>query len=570
MRMRRTLAAVGLVFAGGAALAAWWSARTVEARVAEVLRRQGTPAGLTIGAVGFSWAGPVRLSTVVLAPASGERLTIQEVRVGWGLAGGRDERAHVRRLSLHGVRLERGALVVEWPAADLDVLSWKGGGGEEHVRVRQRPAGGELDAQVRKTDAARDVALVLSSFDLSAARLTWQSEALLAPGVWTGRLKMAQVGDHATTEGELAGQGVRFALPRGLGLGSGEYGAATAVALGWNGVRDGESVDVRRLTARVGGLEIDGHGRLAGAGEARTIELQAAAHSDLGSALQTTAMRLPASLTLGPADRLGTASFDVAVDGLLARPADLRIVPHLRYESTPQVTQKLEFLRRPFRFAPAEGNGVTVDIREGAPDFMSLAQVPPLLLRALLISEDAGFYGHPGIDVAEIPLAWAANVERGTSARGASTITQQLVKNLFLAKDKSYARKLEEAALALLVDAAVPKTRILEIYVNVIEWGPNLFGLVPAARHYFGKVPAELTPKEIAFLVCLIPSPVRYHQAHATGRLGPGMEQLTANLLAKLRSVDAITEDEYEDALAEQPQFRPEGEDLEPRGAGTD
>jgi membrane peptidoglycan carboxypeptidase len=149
-------------------------------------------------------------------------------------------------------------------------------------------------------------------------------------------------------------------------------------------------------------------------------------------------------------------------------------------------------------------------------------------------------------------------VERGTSARGASTITQQLVKNLFLSNDKSYGRKIEEAALALLVDSGVPKARILEIYLNVIEWGPNLYGLVPAARHYFGKTPGELTPREMVFLICLIPSPVRYHQAHLAGRVGPGMDQLIANLLAKLRSLDALTDDGYFDALTEELQFRPE------------
>src|SRR5262249_54105904 len=156
---------------------------------------------------------------------------------------------------------------------------------------------------------------------------------------------------------------------------------------------------------------------------------------------------------------------------------------------------------------------------------------------ALLLSEDAGFFGHPGIDVAEIPVAWAQNEERGERARGASTITQQLVKNLFLHKDKSYGRKLTEAALALMLDAALPKQRILEIYLNVIEWGPDLYGLGPAAAHYFGKTPAALTPKETAFLVCLIPSPVRYHQAHVAGHPGPGMDLLMANLLAKLQSV---------------------------------
>jgi membrane peptidoglycan carboxypeptidase len=162
------------------------------------------------------------------------------------------------------------------------------------------------------------------------------------------------------------------------------------------------------------------------------------------------------------------------------------------------------------------------------------------------------------VDLAEIRAAWETNAARGRPSRGGSTITQQLVKNLFLSREKSYGRKMEEAALALLVDAALPKRRILEIYVNVIEWGPGLYGLVPAARHYFGKEPAALTAKEIAFLVCLIPSPVRYHQAHIAGHAGPGMEQLMGNLLAKLRSVGAIGEDDYFAALDEGLRFAAE------------
>ena len=80
----------------------------------------------------------------------------------------------------------------------------------------------------------------------------------------------------------------------------------------------------------------------------------------------------------------------------------------------------LQFLRRPFRYTP-EAAGTRIDVSAAAPDFVALAQVPPLFLRMLLLSEDAGFFGHPGIDVAEIPVAWAANVERGGFARGAST-----------------------------------------------------------------------------------------------------------------------------------------------------
>jgi penicillin-binding protein 1A len=569
MRLRRAAAAAVLVLAGGAALGAYCAARAIERRVTAMVRAQGAPLGLSVETVWFSWTAPLRLGHLALAPKGGERLTIEEAGIGWSLHGGDDPRAHVRRVSLRGVRLERGGLVVEWPSADLDVVAWERGAGQERIQVRQRPSGGTLDARVRKEESARETSVALDDFDLSGARVRWSAEPLAALGVWTGRLTLSQVPGRLATDGALSARAVRFAFPRELGLGSGDYGTPTAVSLAWAGARDGESVEVHRLAARVGGLELEGHGHLDGAGD-RLVALVVSARTDLGAAFQTAALELPPALPVAPTDRLGTASFDVTVEGPLAHPAFLRIVPHLRFDSTPQVAEKLEFLRRPFRFRPPDAEGVTLDVREGAADFIPLGRVPPLFLRALLISEDAGFYGHPGVDVAEIPVAWAANVERGTPARGASTITQQLVKNLFLSRDKSYGRKLEEAALALLVDAAVPKWRLLEIYVNVIEWGPSLFGLVPAARHYFGKAPADLSPKEMAFLVCLIPSPVRYHQAHVTGHLGPGMEQLVSNLLAKLRSVDAIDEGQYREALAEELQFRPESASGDALATGTD
>jgi membrane peptidoglycan carboxypeptidase len=245
--------------------------------------------------------------------------------------------------------------------------------------------------------------------------------------------------------------------------------------------------------------------------------------------------------------------------GPLGDPAALAITPRLRFAPEPSVVAALSYLRAPFTYRPAGAPGVVVELRDGAPDFIPIDAVPPLFQKALLVSEDAGFSGHAGIDLVEIVAAWVENGEDGRRLRGASTITQQVVKNLLLSSERTYGRKLKEAALALMVDAVVPKSRLLEIYVNIVEWGPRLYGLVPAARHYFGKRPDQLTPKEMAFLVCLIPSPVRYHQAHGAGKIGPGMEHLVRNLLAKLRSVDAIGEEEYQQALAEDLAFVPEG-----------
>ena len=152
--------------------------------------------------------------------------------------------------------------------------------------------------------------------------------------------------------------------------------------------------------------------------------------------------------------------------------------------------------------------------------------------------------GHRGIDLRELPAALLTNWSRGGAARGASTITQQLAKNLFLSRDKQLGRKLQELAITFLLESALGKDRILEIYLNIIEWGPDLRGLRPAARRYFGREPQELTPAEMAFLVAIIPGPVKYQSSFAHGTPGPGLRSLIDELLAKLRSVDAIGEED--------------------------
>ena len=186
-----------------------------------------------------------------------------------------------------------------------------------------------------------------------------------------------------------------------------------------------------------------------------------------------------------------------------------------------------------------------------SPDFVALAEVPPLFLRTLLIAEDANFYGHPGVDLAELPVAMATNFVRGGFARGGSTISQQLAKNLFLSRRKTISRKLEEASLALLLDSQLGKSRVLEIYLNVIEWGPGLYGLRPAARHYFGVEPAALTPKQMVFLVSLIPGPVKYQRSFADGVPTPFFDGLMTTLLTKLASVGALSDAECAAAIAE-------------------
>jgi membrane peptidoglycan carboxypeptidase len=226
----------------------------------------------------------------------------------------------------------------------------------------------------------------------------------------------------------------------------------------------------------------------------------------------------------------------------------------LDFTPPPRLPAAIERLRGDFVHEVGLSSGAVraIDVSPASPDFIPLAAVPPLFLRALLLGEDAGFYTHHGIDFREVPAALLTDWERGGAARGASTITQQLAKNLFLSHERSFGRKLQELSLTLLLESALDKSRILEIYLNVIEWGPDLFGLRPAARTYFGREPRDLTPAQMAFLVSLIPGPVKYQSSFAHGTPGPGFRQLVDALLAKLRAADALTEEEYQRALAEE------------------
>jgi hypothetical protein len=269
---------------------------------------------------------------------------------------------------------------------------------------------------------------------------------------------------------------------------------------------------------------------------------------------------------------LGSLSGTISVGGLLHDPSTLDVVQRIDFKRPDKAPPEVLRLRGDFSHEATTNTGTrkVIEVTHESPDFIAIADVPALFLRALLIAEDAGFYGHPGIDLAELPKAIAANLARGGAARGASTITQQLAKNLFLGREKSLQRKLRELSYAFLLESTLGKERILEIYLNVIEWGPGLYGLRPAARHYFGKEPQGLTPREIAFLVSLIPGPVKYQRSIEGGELRPGFEILVNNLLAKLRSVDALSEDEFQAALGETLAFREPPPEVEGTGKEPD
>lgn len=135
------------------------------------------------------------------------------------------------------------------------------------------------------------------------------------------------------------------------------------------------------------------------------------------------------------------------------------------------------------------------------------SQIPPEMKWAVILAEDSNFYKHEGFDVKAIKQAIKYDLEKQSFARGASTITQQVAKNLFLSREKTITRKVMEIYLAWRMEQELTKGRIIELYLNVVELGPMVYGIGHGARYYFGKSASDLTPRECAFLAAMLPGP---------------------------------------------------------------
>jgi monofunctional biosynthetic peptidoglycan transglycosylase len=158
--------------------------------------------------------------------------------------------------------------------------------------------------------------------------------------------------------------------------------------------------------------------------------------------------------------------------------------------------------------------------------WVPLAHMSPHLTRAVIAAEDAAFYRHKGFDWDGLKEALTRNVERGQLRRGGSTITQQLAKNLYLSPDKNLFRKGHEAILAWELERTLSKKRILELYLNVAEWGHGVFGAEAAARRHFGKSAEDLSPAEAALLAAMLPSPQHYDPLRLTPYLSKRQAQI--------------------------------------------
>jgi monofunctional glycosyltransferase len=164
--------------------------------------------------------------------------------------------------------------------------------------------------------------------------------------------------------------------------------------------------------------------------------------------------------------------------------------------------------------------------REWAP----YARISPHLKRAVVAAEDAKFLDHEGFDWEMIHQAMAKNQSKGRVVAGASTISQQLAKNLFLSGERSWVRKAQEALITWMLEATMSKRRILELYLNYAEWGDGVFGAAAAARYHFGVRAATLDAGQAAYPAAILPSPRRY----GAGRTTPYIEGRAVTILARM------------------------------------
>lgn len=192
--------------------------------------------------------------------------------------------------------------------------------------------------------------------------------------------------------------------------------------------------------------------------------------------------------------------------------------------STPSVTALKWFPPRSTAFMERRG-------ADGAEwRWTPLPRISKLLQQGVILAEDDQFFSHPGFDLEAIKKAARIDWKNRQYLRGASTISMQLARNLFLSPRKSLFRKFREIVIALKLERELSKERILELYLNVVEWGDGIYGAEAAAQHYFRKSVSVLSKREAAFLAAVLPRP-RYYDRH---RNGPALQRRIASIEGRL------------------------------------
>ncbi|HTV22505.1 MAG TPA: transglycosylase domain-containing protein, partial [Polyangiaceae bacterium] len=240
------------------------------------------------------------------------------------------------------------------------------------------------------------------------------------------------------------------------------------------------------------------------------------------------------------------AKVDVHVDSadLDATKVDFDFVDRCRFSRLPELMSIKRF-SQPFTHHVVEPDGTLFEMKTGpgTPAWTPIEEISPFMIQAIVSSEDGRFFKHHGFAESQIGPALARNLQAHAFKFGASTVTMQLVKNVFLHRDKLLARKGQEALIVWWLERAVDKKWILELYLNVIEYGTSVYGIRQASQHYFGTEPLQLSPARAAFLASVLPRPKSYDKQYAIGRPDASTKKRVAALLKHMRKRERIDDE---------------------------
>lgn len=526
----------------------------IRERAEKALRARAGP--VEVGDAGLDVLLRARLAPLTLLGkgTGGPLLRAERVVIRPRLASLLSGRVEPAAVALRGVRV--------WPERDggpglgpFDLFVEMGDDGETNVRVGLA-AGGHLDVSGRRgadgIEFRAEGALSLPD-DVPAPIL----DRIPFPPP-SGRLAVRGSGnaasdlDRVDLDFDARATDLSFEGPRVGAVPLGPVAVGASGHLAWAGA-------ARRLRLRDGKISLGASGEVAAAVEAE-LTLRGDPHFSVSARADAVPWgslvdALPPDLGPPPtAPHLtGNLSARASASGMLQRRGEWEVQVDLDLEDLRRAARAAgpSWLSSGFEWTPIDpGPGERprrILVGPGNPAFVSYAETPQVLVRAVTASEDAGFFGHRGFDFREIANA----ITDRSRVRGASTISQQLSKNLFLSPERTLARKVREALGTVALEASLSKARLLEIYLNLAEWGPGVYGVGEAARFWFGKDARALTAREAAFLATVIPSPRRFHARMLRSGITPWWNERIDDVLTKMRIQNQLTDEELAAALAE-------------------
>jgi hypothetical protein len=455
-------------------------------------------------------------------------------------------------------RVPRGTFSVE--RVEFDELPWVGRAGLRADAVRVAREGDEVHVEASLATPASPAPITLAAqasvashrvvADLRGGPLVLQqADGKRADLEADGRLVFDAAARSLDAHGSLGVRGLRLQR-RWLG---GDPFAVTGKVAGRFSLEPSGTFGVEAATFEVGEHR-ELRGRIDARGNLRALTLK------LGASLEPFAcnagvLALPAPFrgTVGQLRFEGTKSFSVELETSVAAPEATRF--NVREQGSCTATSA------PASLAPeafdssfvipvigADGKERLETFGPGTDDWRPLARISRAFLAAVLTTEDAGFFRHKGISWFAIRQALVDDVRAKRFVRGGSTISMQLAKNIFLHREKTLGRKLEEALLTDYLEDAFGKERILELYANIVELGPDVFGVEAAARHHFGVGAEELGVLEGFWLATLLPNPRERAHARKDGTVSEGKLKELRFLVRKARSHGLLSDEDVEEA----------------------